>query len=194
MFAEDFIVKNAHYIVFIVSIFLLEKAKQFKLNSGLMLEPLLVPDHFNGHHLLRFVIETFQSLPETARPQLIKHLKSVSQMVFRHDLIVTSLVIVTVVVPQKRLGFNFRRTQPQKEDLWVIQNFNFFIVSQPLILVEVKRLSGRHWELGVTHADGRRRLIWIGSSLETRDCVLTLLLCHFWSCSVRILLLNYFEI
>ena len=120
-----------------------------------MLESLLVPDHFNGHHLLSFVIETFQSLTETSRPQLIKHLKSVSQMVFHYDLIVASLVIVTIIVPQKRLGLDFRRTQPQKEDLWVVQNFNFFVVSQPLILVEMKGLSGGHWELRVTHSDGR---------------------------------------
>lgn len=67
MFAENVIVKHSHDIILIITIFLLQVAKQFKLYTRLMLKPLLIPDDFYGDHLVSFVVKTFQSLAKTTR-------------------------------------------------------------------------------------------------------------------------------
>ena len=63
-----------------------------------MLEALLVADDFDGYHLLFQMVEAFEGLSKTPAANLVKHFITISKMIFNHDLVVSSLVIVSEVV------------------------------------------------------------------------------------------------
>lgn len=115
-------------------------------------------------------------------------------MILHDNLIVAPFVIVAIIVPQKRLSLNFGRSQAKEENLGIIQNFDLFIVCQALVLVKVESLARRHGKLRFTHADGRRRLIRIGTSFEVLGSWLVTLALTSWLSRrlVRVLFLNNF--
>lgn len=63
-----------------------------------MLKPLLIPDYFNGHHLLKLMVKTFDSLAEGPTAQTVDYFESKADVVMYHYVIVASVVIVPVVV------------------------------------------------------------------------------------------------
>ena len=71
MLSEDCVVKDPYDIVFIILIFWLEVSQKLQLDSGLMLEALLVSDDFNRNYLFIFMVKTLESLSETTRAKLV---------------------------------------------------------------------------------------------------------------------------
>ncbi len=98
MLAEDCVVQHSHDVVFVVFILLFEKSEKTQLDSGLVLEALFVANHFYGHRLLRFVIETLEGLAKTSRPKFINDFESIGQVVFYNDLVVASIIVKAKVV------------------------------------------------------------------------------------------------
>ena len=70
----------------------------FQLDTSLMLESFLIPDQLNCHILLSFVIEAFDSLTEASLPQEFNDFKPVRDMIFKHYLIVSSLIVIAKVI------------------------------------------------------------------------------------------------
>ncbi len=70
----------------------------FQLYTSLMLESFLIPDQLNCHILLSFVIEAFDSLTEASLPQEFNDFEPVRDMIFKHYLIVTSLIIIAKII------------------------------------------------------------------------------------------------
>lgn len=64
MFPEYVKIQDAHDVVFIVLISVIQQFQQFELDRSLMLESSFVSYDFNGYHRLHAVIETFDSLTE----------------------------------------------------------------------------------------------------------------------------------
>lgn len=98
MLPENVEVQNAYDVVFIVFVTPLEIFEQPELNSSLVLEPLFVSDHLDGHHLLVLVIKALQSLPKAAGAKFVEHFPPVREMVLHDDLVVTSIIVVAEVV------------------------------------------------------------------------------------------------
>lgn len=108
MAAEDLVVNNLDDVVVIIPVPVLQVLKDPQLYTGLVLESFLIPDNFNGNHLLLFVIKAFESLAKASAAQLVKHLISVGQLILHNDLIVSSLIIVAKIVVVERRTFNLR--------------------------------------------------------------------------------------
>lgn len=69
------------------------------------MEALLVPDDLNRYELTCLVVVTFQSLTETTLAKELKYFISVSQMVLEHNLVVSPVVIIAIVVRLSRRSF-----------------------------------------------------------------------------------------
>ena len=69
--SENFIINDSYNVVVIVFVTIFEVLKDFQLNTCLILKPFLVPDDFNGDHLLLFVVKTLQSLSKTSTSDLV---------------------------------------------------------------------------------------------------------------------------
>jgi hypothetical protein len=83
----------------------------FQLYPRLMLKSLFISYQLYSHILLSFMIVAFNSLTETSLAKKFNNFKSICDMVFEHDLIVTSLVIIAKVIGVEGrslnlLGFN----------------------------------------------------------------------------------------
>ena len=159
MLAEDGVVVDAHDVVFVVLVLLLQVAKEAQLDASLVLEALLVADHLDGHHHLRFVVEALQGLPETARAELVDHFEAVSQVVFDDYLVVASLVVETEVVAQKGRRLDLGRFETEEVTVRVVLDLYLFVVRQSLILVELQGLAARHRELHLVDSDCRAGLL-----------------------------------
>lgn len=62
--SKHIIVKNPDNVILIVLVPIIEHFQNFEFYACLMLKPLLIPDHFNSHKLLEFMIEALNSLAE----------------------------------------------------------------------------------------------------------------------------------
>ena len=107
MLAEYSIVMDPHNVVLVVLVLRFEIAKQAQFDTCLMLETLLITDDFDGDHCLFHVIEAFERLAKATRAKFVQNFKSVGQMIFHDDLIVTTLIIKAKIVPEQRSCLDF---------------------------------------------------------------------------------------
>ena len=129
--SENVEIQNADDVVFIVFVAALEILEQSELNASLVLEPLLVADHLDGHHLLILVVKALQGLPETARAKFIEDLPPVCEVVLHNYLIVASLVVVAIVVALESGAFDLLGFQAQEVDFCVVLDFYLLVVGEP---------------------------------------------------------------
>ena len=102
MFAENGVVKDPHNVVFVILVFVFEESEQAKFYACLVLESLLVANYFDSNHHLLLVVKALQSLAKATRAKLVQHFKSVGQMVFELNLVISSFVIKAKVMTKKR--------------------------------------------------------------------------------------------
>ena len=95
-----------------------------------MLKSLLVSDQLDRHILLSFVVETFNGLAKATLAKEFNNFEPVCYVVFKHNFVVASLIVITKVIGMKRgtldlLGFNAKIV-----DLLMVKNLSFLMVSQ----------------------------------------------------------------
>ena len=129
--SEDIIVKDPHYIVFIVGIPIIEHFQEFKFYWCLMLKPFLIPDYFDCNQLLKFMVEAFYCLAETARTQFFNHFPPVAKMILHDDVVVATFIIIPIVLWFSRAACNLDGLGLAAEVyLAVALYFNFFILGE----------------------------------------------------------------
>ena len=138
MLSEDLIVYYSHYVIIVVSVLFFEELQNFEFDTSLVLKALFVADNFNGHILLRLVIEALDGLAEAASAKHVNNLKSIANVVVHHDLVISTVIIVAKVVLQERAPFDFLGTFTHVVNLRILLNLNSFIIC------EVTRASELH--------------------------------------------------
>ena len=71
MFAENGVVEHSHDVVLVILVLVLEESEQAKLYACLVLESLLVANHFDRNHHLLLVVEALKSLAKAAGAKLV---------------------------------------------------------------------------------------------------------------------------
>ena len=74
------------------------------------------------------MIEALQSLSKATRAELVHDFEAICQMVLHDYLVITSLVIKSEVVPQKRGCLNLFCIDAEEVNFLVILNFYLFII------------------------------------------------------------------
>lgn len=97
MLAEDAVVVDPDDVVLVVFVVEVEVLQNLQLHAGLVLELLLVPDDFNGHHLLSLVVQALDGLSETTLAQELEDFVSVAKMVLKNYLIIALVIVVSMV-------------------------------------------------------------------------------------------------
>lgn len=101
-----------------------------------MVETLFVSDYLDRDRFTSAVISTMQNLSERSFSQRVVNFISVCQVIVRYDLIISSVIIVTVVIrgifPDGQFLFVL---VANVVDHWVIKNFLTLVISEMLSAV-----------------------------------------------------------
>lgn len=73
--------QHMNYIVSAVNVFFPQLIQQPHLDKGLMMESLFVPDYFDGHMLIGFVVQRSYHLSEAALSNDLKYFVSVRYVI-----------------------------------------------------------------------------------------------------------------
>ncbi len=145
-----------------------------------MLESSFVSDNFNCHHLLRLVVKTLDSLSKWPSTQFVYHLEPVAQVILKHDIVIASLVIKTIIVLFRWRPLNFYTgCWSHKVHLLVTLHFYFLILGQNIDVMKRRKST---WEGQLSClANWTRRLLRIWAdrctiSFATLEHMLTLYL------------------
>ena len=93
-----------------------------------------------------FMVKTFECLAETTAADLVKDFVPKGKLVFHDNLIITSVIVKAKVVAVLGWSFDLGRSEPKKEDFWVVLNLNLLVIWKTLVTIELHCLSGAHWE------------------------------------------------
>ena len=66
MLAEDGVIVHSYDVVLVILVLLLQVAQKIQLDTGLVLESLLIANYLDRYDLLQLVIEAFECLSEAA--------------------------------------------------------------------------------------------------------------------------------
>lgn len=81
-----------------------EVVEHLDLDERLVMEPLLVADDLDGHHLARLVIAALEHLSEGALAEHVDDLVAIHNVVVRDEEVVAAIVVEAVVVRRVLLG------------------------------------------------------------------------------------------
>jgi hypothetical protein len=95
-----------------------------------MLKSFLVSDQLYCHILLSFVIEAFDGLTETSLAQEFNDFESVSYLILKYNLVVTSLIVVAKVIRMEGGALDLLCFNTKVVDLLVVKDLSFLVVSQ----------------------------------------------------------------
>lgn len=104
MVSENKVVLYLNDALLVFRVILFDQQKKLGLNGSLVIVLLLILNEFHSHHLLCFVVETFQDLAKSALPNLLNNLESEANLVVLGDPIVSVGVIIAVVDDSLGLG------------------------------------------------------------------------------------------
>ena len=108
MVSEDAVVFDLNNIVLVVWVMLLQMLQNSQLHSCLMLVSLFILDDLDCYDLACLVVKALNGLSKTAFAQEVKHLEAVVQMILEHDMVVTLVVIIAIVMQFGRsFAFDF---------------------------------------------------------------------------------------
>lgn len=81
MLSKHAVVFDPNDIICIVRVVFFQMKQDFKFDSGLVLEFLLVSDNLESHNLFGLMIDTFESLSKGSLTKEVKDLKPVCDMI-----------------------------------------------------------------------------------------------------------------
>lgn len=186
--SEDFVVNDPDNIVVIVFVPVFEILQNFKLHTCLILKPFFVADNLDSHHLVFFVVKAFKCLPKTATADFVNDFVSESQLIFHHNLVIPSVVVITEVMIILARTLNLRGSEAEEKNFSIILDFYLFIIGQSLAVVQTQCLSAIHWECGrlFCHSNRATWLLRVGIVLWPKICFVlhgrSLNLLRLWSC------------
>lgn len=148
MLPEHAVVLDPNDVVCIFGVVLFQVQKDLKLYSCLMLELLFVPDDLDGNNFASFVIHTLESLPKGSLTQEVNNLESISNLVFEHYVVVTSLVIVAAVVLMLLASFDLLCPDTKEVACLVVQDLTLLILSEARSLeIMLEHFGATKWKV-----------------------------------------------
>ncbi len=102
MLSEDDVIAHSNDVVDIVRVVLLQILQDLKLDTGLVVEALLIPDNLECHMRIRLIIKALHSLTKATLAQEINRFKPVRYLITHDNLVIAAVIIETIVVWQKR--------------------------------------------------------------------------------------------
>ena len=97
--AEGEALLHAHDVVDVILVVVFQVLQHLHLDSGLVVEALLVADDLHRHVFVVLVVEALQCLPEAALAEEVDDFVAVADVVVHHHLVVALFVVVAVVEP-----------------------------------------------------------------------------------------------
>ena len=95
---ENAVILYLNDVILIFLVLFLEVLEDAKLDTCLMLVSLLIFDNLHGNDFSCFVVQALQSLAKAAPSKEVKHFESVVDVIFEHNVVVSILVVVAIVV------------------------------------------------------------------------------------------------
>jgi hypothetical protein len=136
MLSKDAVVFDSDDVVYIIRVVLSQVIEDVKFNSSLVMKSLLVSDDLDGDLFICLVVTAFKGLSKAALAQEIENLIPVDQVILQHNLVVTSVIIVTIIVLKLRRCPNLGGIQPKEIDLAVVNYLGSLILGQ-IIRIEL---------------------------------------------------------
>ena len=96
--AKHYVVFHADDVAFVLRIIVSQVLQNLNLDCRLVVEAFLVTNDLECNELTLLVVKHTQSLPETALAEEIDHLIAICDVIFEHNLVVATFVVVSVVV------------------------------------------------------------------------------------------------
>jgi hypothetical protein len=130
MLPKHHIILYSNYVKRVIRVILSQMHQYFQLYPSLMLKSLFIPYQLYSHILLSLMIVAFNSLTETSLAKKFNNFKSICDMVFEHDLIVTSLVVIAKVIGVQGRSLDLLGFNAKVVDLLVVEDLSFLVVCQ----------------------------------------------------------------
>lgn len=130
MLSKYCVVLDSDYIVYIVRIVIFQILKNLKFYACLMMESLFVSYDLYCNKLIGFIIIAFQCLAKTTLSKKVQDFISIGKMISQNYRIISSVIVIAIVMGQKRRTFNLLSIQAKEVNLLLFQDFPFLIVCQ----------------------------------------------------------------
>lgn len=136
------VVLDANDVVGVVGVVVAEVQQDFQLNSGLVLELLLVSNDLDSDNFLGLVVEALQGLTKAALAEEVNDFEPEGDLVLEHYVVVSSLVVIPEVEGVGLGALDFFCFEAQEKDLLVVEDLALFILGQALSFQEVLQYLG----------------------------------------------------
>mmetsp|Transcript_107975 Transcript_107975/g.311999 ORF Transcript_107975/g.311999 Transcript_107975/m.311999 type:complete len:266 (-) Transcript_107975:397-1194(-) len=148
MVPEVEVVHHVHDVRCALDVPLPNVLEDLDFHEGLVMEPLLVPNHLQGYIALGLVVEGAHDLTERSFTEGVHDLIPIQNVIMKNDQVVPSLVVVRVVVRGCGCPPNLRRPGAVIPHLREVQDLALLILRE-LVDVVLQHLRRRHGELGL---------------------------------------------
>ena len=130
MIAEVEIIEHVYHVVRSVHVLLAQFVQYPNLDEGLVVEAFLVPDDFDCHVLIGFVVQRPDDLTEAALADDLEDFVPVADVVVDHLVVAAVVIVVARVEGRSRLGVDFAGIESQVVDFRVFLDLLLFVVRQ----------------------------------------------------------------
>ena len=159
MLPKCFVVNNSHNIVLISRVFPVQVLQYLQLHTRLVLKSGFASDNFDRNDIAQLMVEAFDRLSERPTPQSVQHFIPIPDVVFHHNFIVTSVIIVAKIVLFLSRSIYLGRTAPQVVNQCITLDFDRLVISQFTCLLK-QCLVARHRKR-INLSNGTRGLLWV---------------------------------
>lgn len=150
MLAEHELLLDPNYILFVLRIIVSQLLQDFGFNKTLLVQTLLISEHFQRHCLLELVVEYLEHLAEAAFTEAIGDLEAVRNVLTFLSNVLVLVIVETVVVNAVWRGRwtlgSLPLLQREPVDGVVLDNLALLVLHEVLGKV-YDGLSWVHWEL-----------------------------------------------